>query len=90
MREQYHENVYSTMAKLHVDPPTVIHKVYNLSAEVILEFMDVSAREAVILAYAHSIGDYMPDFNAYDHLVTIGQKTIACGDYCTLNREKKG
>ncbi len=45
-----------------------------------------SPREAVVAAYAQSLGDYNTwDYTTkYDHLVVVGSSTVACGDFCAL------
>jgi len=46
-------------------------------------------KQAVIAAYAQNLNDFSTwDYERkYDDLVVIGDKTIACGDYCTMKGE---
>jgi len=62
--------------------------VYNLSTGENVGEYTCTPREAVISAYAQF---EKKDFNTWDYenqygsLVTEGELTIACGDYCTMN-----
>ncbi len=62
--------------------PVTVVNLANLTEQV----YTCSPREAVIAAYAQSLGDYSTwNYEArYGHLAVVGSSTVACGDFCAL------
>lgn len=63
-----------------------IVSVRDLSSDQFQEYVGLTPRQAVIVAYAQSLGDHNT-WNyerRYGHLVREGRVTVSCGDWCAL------
>lgn len=59
--------------------------VTNLAEPTKTRDYSLDARQAVIAAYAQSLGDYKTwEYKQYDSLVTEGVHTFCCGDWCAM------
>jgi hypothetical protein len=61
-------------------------QVFNLGTGDCVGVWSCSPREAVVAAFAQQVRH---DFNTwgyskYANLVTVGQRTVSCGDYCAF------
>lgn len=62
--------------------------VLNLSTGEERHYLLCTPREAVIAAYAQSLGDNNTyDYHKYDSLVREGKITYGCGDYTALKNQ---
>lgn len=68
----------------------MITEVYNLATNDAPQVYTCGPKEAVIAAYAQSLGDYCTWLyvKTYGHLVTFGHHSVACGDFVAAYRKE--